>query len=75
MAADADDHASGERWKPRPYQQPLWDYLAAGGKRSVMRAHRRAGKMMSFFTTQHAQPVLPSERTGTACRSTRRRRR
>lgn len=31
-------------WHPRPYQQPLWDYLESGGKRAVIRWHRRAGK-------------------------------
>lgn len=32
------------RWTPRWYQQPLWDYLATGGKRAVVCAHRRWGK-------------------------------
>jgi len=31
-------------WRPRHYQQGLWDYLKNGGKRSVARYHRRAGK-------------------------------
>lgn len=31
-------------WQPRPYQQPLWDYLAGGGKRALVVAHRRWGK-------------------------------
>jgi len=31
-------------YKPRPYQAPLWDYLASGGKRAVAVWHRRAGK-------------------------------
>lgn len=31
-------------WKPRPYQRPLWEYLADGGKRAVAVWHRRAGK-------------------------------
>ena len=31
-------------WQPRPYQQPLWDYLKGGGKRGVAVWHRRAGK-------------------------------
>lgn len=31
-------------WSPRPYQQPLWDYLEGGGKRAVVVWHRRAGK-------------------------------
>ena len=31
-------------WKPRPYQAGAWRYLAEGGKRLVMRWHRRAGK-------------------------------
>jgi hypothetical protein len=32
------------RWKPRPYQREAWKYLSEGGKRLVMRWHRRAGK-------------------------------
>lgn len=32
------------QWKPRHYQVPAWKYLASGGKRLVMRWHRRAGK-------------------------------
>ena len=32
------------RWKPRPYQRRLWDYLETGGKRAVAVWHRRAGK-------------------------------
>lgn len=32
------------KWKPRPYQVEAWRYLAKGGKRLVMRWHRRAGK-------------------------------
>lgn len=31
-------------WAPRPYQSPVWDYLERGGKRAVIRWHRRAGK-------------------------------
>jgi hypothetical protein len=31
-------------WSPRPYQQPLWKYLANGGKRAVVSWHRRSGK-------------------------------
>lgn len=31
-------------WKPRPYQGPLWNYLANGGRRAVAAWHRRAGK-------------------------------
>jgi phage terminase large subunit len=31
-------------WRPRPYQQPLWDYLTGGGRRAVVIAHRRYGK-------------------------------
>jgi phage terminase large subunit len=32
------------RWRPRGYQQPLWDYLEGGGKRADVVAHRRWGK-------------------------------
>ena len=31
-------------WRPRDYQQPLWDYLENGGKRAIAIWHRRAGK-------------------------------
>ncbi len=31
-------------WKPRAYQQRLWDFLGNGGKRAVAVWHRRAGK-------------------------------
>ena len=31
-------------WTPRPYQQPLWDYLQGGGKRACAIWHRRSGK-------------------------------
>lgn len=31
-------------WSPRPYQENLWRYLEAGGKRAVAVWHRRAGK-------------------------------
>src|ERR1041385_4693637 len=34
--------ASG--WRPREYQQAVWQYLKDGGKRAVMFWHRRAGK-------------------------------
>ncbi|MBR0901201.1 hypothetical protein [Bradyrhizobium liaoningense] len=31
-------------WRPRSYQQRLWDYLEGGGKRAIEIAHRRWGK-------------------------------
>jgi hypothetical protein len=31
-------------WAPRPYQQPVWQYLQDGGRRAVCCWHRRAGK-------------------------------
>ena len=31
-------------WRPRAYQQPLWDYLEGGGTHAVAVWHRRAGK-------------------------------
>ncbi len=31
-------------WKPRSYQEPLWDYLKGGGKRACAVWHRRSGK-------------------------------
>jgi hypothetical protein len=32
------------KWVPRKYQEPLWNYLAGGGKRADVVAHRRWGK-------------------------------
>lgn len=32
------------QWSPRPYQEPLWNYLKAGGTRAVACWHRRSGK-------------------------------
>jgi phage terminase large subunit len=31
-------------WRPRPYQQKLWNYLEGGGTRAIEIAHRRWGK-------------------------------
>lgn len=31
-------------WNPRPYQVPVFNYFEDGGKRAVLRWHRRAGK-------------------------------
>lgn len=31
-------------WRPRPYQEAVWRYLAGGGKHAVVIAHRRWGK-------------------------------
>jgi len=31
-------------WKPRPYQQRVWDYLKNGGRRAILVWHRRSGK-------------------------------
>lgn len=31
-------------WEPRGYQLGLWHYLSRGGKRAVLRWHRRSGK-------------------------------
>ena len=32
------------RWRPRPHQRELWEYLERGGKRAIEVAHRRSGK-------------------------------
>ncbi|WP_051767909.1 hypothetical protein [Sphingobium sp. DC-2] len=32
------------KWRPRAYQRPLWNYLERGGKRAIEIAHRRWGK-------------------------------
>jgi phage terminase large subunit len=31
-------------WRPRPYQQAMWDHLERGGLRAIGAWHRRAGK-------------------------------
>ena len=31
-------------WSPRPYQEPLWDYMSSGGRRACVIWHRRSGK-------------------------------
>jgi len=31
-------------WKPRGYQIPTWRYLSQGGRRAVLKWHRRSGK-------------------------------
>jgi phage terminase large subunit len=31
-------------WSPRPYQERTWKYLSEGGRRAVLRWHRRSGK-------------------------------
>lgn len=49
------------RWAPRPYQQPVWDYLAAGGKRAVLRWGRRHGKDDVLL---HHTVCAAHERTG-----------
>ena len=32
------------QWRPRPYQQALWNYLSEGGLRASIAWHRRSGK-------------------------------
>jgi phage terminase large subunit len=49
------------QWKPRPYQQPLWNYLGRGGKRAVVRWHRRSGKDDVFL---HHTACAAHERIG-----------
>ena len=49
-------------WAPRPYQQPVWDYLDRGGKRAVICWPRRHGKDdIGLFHTSCAM----GERRGT----------
>lgn len=48
-------------WSPRPYQQPLWEYLSNGGKRAVAKWHRRAGKDEVFL---HHVACAAHERIG-----------
>ena len=48
-------------WEPRKYQEPLWDYLSAGGTRAVARWHRRSGKDDVFL---HHTACSAHERVG-----------
>lgn len=49
------------QWAARIYQQPLWNYLRAGGKRAVANWHRRAGKDEAFL---HHTACAAHERIG-----------
>jgi phage terminase large subunit len=47
-------------WRPRVYQQPLWNYLEDGGKRACCVWHRRGGKditCLNFLATRSMQRV------------------
>lgn len=48
-------------WAPRPYQEPLWEYLSNGGKRAVAKWHRRCGKDEVFL---HHVACAAHERVG-----------
>ena len=50
------------QWSPRDYQRGVWDYLEDGGKRAVLRWHRRAGKDDVFL---HWTAFAAHERIGT----------
>ena len=50
------------QWSPRPYQQPVWDYLSNGGKRAVICWPRRHGK--DDIGLQHMACAM-GERKGT----------
>ena len=43
-------------WDPRAYQMELWRYLWEGGKRAVVRAHRRWGGMTCASTGRPPPP-------------------
>lgn len=49
------------KWKARAYQMPLWNYLGRGGKRAVVRWHRRSGKDDVFL---HHTACAAHERRG-----------
>ena len=49
------------RWRPRDYQANLWRYLYGGGKRAVVRWHRRSGKDDVFL---HHVAVQAHRRVG-----------
>jgi len=51
------------KWHERPYQEALWDYLMAGGKRAYAVWHRRAGK---DDIALHWSACLMHERIGNA---------
>jgi len=48
-------------WRPRAYQNRLWNYLENGGKRAVAVYHRRAGKDEVFM---HFSNVAAHQRKG-----------
>jgi len=49
-------------WIRRPYQQPLWNYLRAGGLRADVAWHRRAGK---DDVSLHWTAIAAMKRVGT----------
>lgn len=49
------------KWRARPYQKPLWEYLGRGGRRAVARWHRRSGKDDVFL---HHTACSAHERKG-----------
>jgi phage terminase large subunit len=49
-------------WRPRPYQERIWNYLKNGGKRGVAVWHRRAGK---DDVALHTAACAAFERVGT----------
>ena len=46
------------KWQPRSYQLPLWNYLENGGKRAVAVWHRRAGKDLLAINWIATQMVM-----------------
>ena len=48
-------------WRPREYQQDAWNYLRKGGKRAVLRWHRRSGKDELML---HHNAIAAMERVG-----------
>ena len=46
------------KWAPRKYQEPLWNYMEAGGKRAVAVWHRRAGKDLLAINWIATQMVM-----------------
>ena len=44
-------------WKPRGYQQPLWDYLEGGGKRACVIWHRRCLAQGTFVAKANGEWV------------------
>ena len=49
-------------WKPRPYQQRVWNYLKHGGRHAILIWHRRSGKDdVALHWAAYASQLRPCE--------------